>query len=209
MKHQHFTEQLSVPVDGLQTNKHYPFRPSLYSTSKDGSKSILDVAKAINWLLRWPIPGQSSGQYTTWGLSAAERIIATIVVVHCSPLHALAAHWPSPRPTRLPLGSLFGTRPVSVFWPGLAPGYCIKPSYLHYLLPSSRPLSLTASSVVSSLSLLCLVSHSLGAILVHPSELLSSCVSFSILIHMGVLILWVCFLSFFTRLLITLLRNEL
>ena len=59
--------------------------------------------------------------------------------------------------------------------------------------PRSWALSLTASSVVNSLSLLRPVSLSLGAIL-WPSELLSSCVCFSILIRMGVLILWVCFL---------------
>ena len=59
--------------------------------------------------------------------------------------------------------------------------------------PHSWAVSLTVSSVVSILSVLCLVSLSLGAIL-WPSELLSSCVCFSILIRIGVLILWVCFL---------------
>ena len=50
--------------------------------------------------------------------------------------------------------------------------------------PHFWALSLTANSVVSSLLLLCLVSLSLGAIL-WPSEFLSSCVCFLILIHMG------------------------
>ena len=55
----------------------------------------------------------------------------------------------------------------------------------------SWALSLTASSVVSSLSLLCLVSLSLGAIL-WPSGLLSFCVCFLILTHMVMLILgWI------------------
>ena len=48
--------------------------------------------------------------------------------------------------------------------------------------PQSWALSFTASNVVSSLSLLCLVLISLVAIL-RPSELLSSCVCLSILIR--------------------------
>ena len=51
--------------------------------------------------------------------------------------------------------------------------------------PHSCALSLTASSVVSSLSLLCLVPLGLGAIL-WTFGLLSSCACFFILIHMGV-----------------------
>ena len=68
-----------------------------------------------------------------------------------------------------------------------------------WLLLLRRPhpwaLCLTVSSLVSSLSLLCLVSLTLGAIL-WPSELLYSCVCFSTLRCVGVLILWVCFLYF-------------
>ena len=56
--------------------------------------------------------------------------------------------------------------------------------------PHSWALSLTTSNVMSSLSLLCIVSLSLGAIL-WPSKLVSSYVCFSILICMGLLIIWV------------------
>ena len=52
----------------------------------------------------------------------------------------------------------------------------------------------TQLGVVRSLSLFCLVSLSIGAILL-SFELLSSCVYFSILIRMGVLILWTCVFS--------------
>ena len=57
--------------------------------------------------------------------------------------------------------------------------------------PQSWVLSLTACSFLSSFSLLCLVSLSLGAILC-SAELLS-CVCFLIFVHMGC---WVCFLHF-------------
>ena len=54
----------------------------------------------------------------------------------------------------------------------------------------SWALSLTASSIVGSLLLLCLDSFNLGAIL-WSSKLLSSCACFPILILVDVLILWV------------------
>ena len=57
----------------------------------------------------------------------------------------------------------------------------------------SWALSLTASSVKSSSSYLCLVSLNLGAIL-WPSGLLSFCICFLILTRMVVFILWACFL---------------
>ena len=60
-------------------------------------------------------------------------------------------------------------------------------SWLLLRKPHSLALSLKTSNIVSSLSLLCLVSISQGAIL-WPSELLSYCVCFSILIRMGALI---------------------
>ena len=68
--------------------------------------------------------------------------------------------------------------------------------------PHYWALSLTASSVEGSSSLLCYVSLSLGAIL-RFSGLLSSCVCFLFLKHMGVLVLWVYFLFLKRRLLET------
>ena len=60
--------------------------------------------------------------------------------------------------------------------------------------PHSWALILRASSVMSSLSLRCLVILNPNAIF-WPSELLFSCVCLSILIRMEALIFWVCFLN--------------
>ena len=61
--------------------------------------------------------------------------------------------------------------------------------------PHSWALSFNSKQCRDLFVTLCLVSLNLCAIL-WPSELLSSCICFSTLIHMGVLILWVCFLYF-------------
>ena len=94
-------------------------------------------------------------------------------------------------------GILWSTPPVHIS-SGILKGsiFCVEPSipalrgtevvwwfFLHRK-PHSWALSLMASSVVSSLSLLCLVSLSLWAILWH-SELLFSSICSSILIRMG------------------------
>ena len=72
-------------------------------------------------------------------------------------------------------------------------------------MPHSCALSLSASSLVSSVSLFCLVYLSLGAIR-WPSELLSSILR--LLLDLDTLIFFVCFLHFERRLQILLLQNE-
>ena len=88
-------------------------------------------------------------------------------------------------------GSIFGVKPSNPALRGPGGGLVVAPAENASLLG----LSFTARSFMSSLSLLCFVSLSIGEILC-PSKLLSSWVCFSILIHLGVLILWVGLLYF-------------